>query len=160
MRLPTFTLNRLSAGGWYIKSYGDGREVKRQVLDCTGSRSLKSARRRLRCMGRLLLTRGNSNIRQHPGVTKQPSLGTALLAPNGDRPRKGGPIKACLALTWLASRGQRASHQCGKKQLKRTLVLRKKYEFIKCRIFFSNEHSKFEQKWIIHSRDMIFQSFH
>ena len=36
-------------------------------------------------------------------------LGTALLAPQGDEPRKGGLNKACLTLTWLASRRQRAS---------------------------------------------------
>ena len=44
--------------------------------------------------------------------------------------------------------------------LKEHCTQKKKNEFIKCRIFFSNKHSKFGQKWIIHSRDMIFQSFH
>ena len=41
---------------------------------------------------------------------------------------------------------------------KRTLYSEKNMN--SCRIFFSNEHSKFGQKLIIHSRDMIFESFH
>ena len=40
---------------------------------------------------------------------------TALLAPHGDGPRKGGLNKGCLTPTWLASRGQRASLPSGKK---------------------------------------------
>ena len=42
-------------------------------------------------------------------ATKQPSLGTALLAPHGDGARKCGLNKTCLTPTWLDSRGQRAS---------------------------------------------------
>ena len=46
----------------------------------------------------------------------QPSLlGTSLLAPHRDGPRKGGLNKACLTPTWLASRGQWASLPSGKK---------------------------------------------
>ena len=52
-------------------------------------------------------------------ATKQPSLGTALLAPNGNTPRKGGLNKTCLNLTWLASRGQRASLPSSKKKKQR-----------------------------------------
>ena len=48
-------------------------------------------------------------------ATKQPSLGTALLVPHGDGPRKGGLSKVCLSPTWCASRGQRASLPNGKK---------------------------------------------
>ena len=43
------------------------------------------------------------------------SPGTALLAPHGDGPTKGGLNNACLTPTWLASRGQRASLPSGKK---------------------------------------------
>ena len=39
----------------------------------------------------------------------------ALLAPNGDGPRKDGSNNACLNSTWLASRGKRASLSSGKK---------------------------------------------
>ena len=42
-------------------------------------------------------------------------MGTALLAPHGDGPRKGGLSKACLTITWLASRCQRAPLPSGKK---------------------------------------------
>ena len=48
-------------------------------------------------------------------ATKQPSLGTALLAPHRDKPRKGGLNKACLTLTWLASCGQWASFPSSEK---------------------------------------------
>ena len=43
------------------------------------------------------------------------SPGTALLAPHGDGPTKGGLNNACLTPTWLASRGQRTSLPSGKK---------------------------------------------
>ena len=43
------------------------------------------------------------------------SPGTALLAPHGDGPTKGGLNNACLTPTWLSSRGQRASLPSGKK---------------------------------------------
>ena len=43
------------------------------------------------------------------------SPGTALLAPHGDGPRKGGLNKAFLTPTWLASRGQQASLSSGTK---------------------------------------------
>ena len=59
-------------------------------------------------------------------MTKQPSLGTALLAPHGDGPRKGGLNKACLTPTWLASHGQQASllsHKKNKRK-KRTANLK------------------------------------
>ena len=55
-------------------------------------------------------------------MTKQPSLGTALLAPHGDGPRKGGLNKAHLHPTQLASRGQRASSQAVEK-LQRLVAL-------------------------------------
>ena len=48
-------------------------------------------------------------------LTKQPSFGTALVAPHGDGPRKGGLNKACLTPTWLASRGKWASLLSSKK---------------------------------------------
>ena len=87
---------------------------KRQVLDGTGSPCLNSACRRLSCIGLL-----SADLRQqrHSAalwMTKQPSLGTALLVPHGDRPRKGGLNRACLTPTWLASRGQQASLPSGK----------------------------------------------
>ena len=88
---------------------------KRQVLDGTGSRNFNSACRRLSCIGRLSV---DLRPQQHSAalwVNKQPSLGTALLATQGDGPRKGGPNKACLTPTWLASRGQRASLPSGRK---------------------------------------------
>ena len=50
--------------------------------------------------------------------TKQPSLGTALLAPHGDGPRKSGLNKACLTLIWLASCGQSAYLLSSKKTTK------------------------------------------
>ena len=49
---------------------------------------------------------------QHPAAfcaTKQPFLGTALLAPHGDGHGKGDLNIACLTPTWLASRGHRES---------------------------------------------------
>ena len=92
---------------------------KRQVLDGTGSLSLSSTCRRLRCIGGL-----SDDLRQQQHsaalwATKQPSLGRALLAPHGDGPRKGSLNKACLILTWLASRSQRASLLSGKKNNER-----------------------------------------
>ena len=87
----------------------------RQVLDGFGSRSLNSAGRRLSCIGRLSV---DLRQQQHSAAllaTKQPSLGTALLAPHGDIPRKGGVNKACFTPTWLANRGQWASLPSGKK---------------------------------------------
>ncbi|WP_419594855.1 hypothetical protein, partial [Thiolapillus sp.] len=59
-------------------------------------------------------------------ATKQPSLGTALLAPHGDGPRKGGLNKACLTPTWLASRGQRASLPSGKKNERKKIAEERK----------------------------------
>ena len=88
---------------------------KRQILDGTGSRSLNSACKRLTCIGRLSV---NLRQQQHSAAlwaTKQPSLGTAVLAPHGDRPRKGCLNKACLIPIWLASRCQRASLPGSKK---------------------------------------------
>ena len=87
---------------------------KRQVLDGTGSRSLNSACRRLSCIGRLSVDLRQQQHSAALWATKQPSLGTALLAPHGDEPRNGGLNKACLTPTWLASRGQRASLPSGK----------------------------------------------
>ena len=91
---------------------------KRRVLDGTGSRSLNSACRRLSCIGRLSLV--DLRQQQHSAAywaTKQPSLGTTLLAPHGDGSREGGLNKAYLTPTWLASRGQRASLPSGKKNV-------------------------------------------
>ena len=72
---------------------------KQQVLDGTGSHSLNSACGWLSCIGRLSV---ELRQQQHSAVlwaTKQPSLGTALLAPHADRPRKGGLNKARLTPT-------------------------------------------------------------
>ena len=70
--------------------------------------------------GSVVLVRLSVDLRQQQHsaalwATKQPSSGTALLAPQGDGPRKGGLNEACLTPTLLASRGQRASLQSGKK---------------------------------------------
>ena len=97
------------------KPCSDGEEVKRQVQDGTGSRSLSSACRQLSCIGRLSVDLRQQQHLAALWATKQPSLGTALFAPHGDRPRKRGLNKACLTLTWLASHGQRASFPSGKK---------------------------------------------
>ena len=88
---------------------------KRQVLDATGSRSLNPACRRLSCIGRLSVDLRQQQHSAALWVTKQPSLGTALLAPHGDGPRKDGLNKACLTPAWLASRGQRAPLPSGKR---------------------------------------------
>ena len=99
---------------------------KRQVLDATGSRSLVSTCRRLSCIGRLSVDLRQQQHLAALWVTKQPSLGTALLAPHGDGPREGGLNKACLTPTWLASRGQWASLPSGKKnkRKKKTATLK------------------------------------
>ena len=78
---------------------------KRQVLDGTGSRSLNSACGRLSSTGRLSVDLRQQQHLKALWATKQPSLGTALLAPHGDGPRKDGLNKDCLTLTRLASRG-------------------------------------------------------
>ena len=70
-------------------------------------------------MGRVLMIGKTAAWGSILEMTKQPSLGTALLAPNGEGPRKGGLKKAFLILTRLASCGQRASHQSGRKQMKK-----------------------------------------
>ena len=88
---------------------------KRQRLDGTGSRSLNSACRRLSCIGRLSVDLGQQQHSAALWATKQPSLGTALLASHGDGPRKDGLNETCLTPTWLSSRGQRASLPSGKK---------------------------------------------
>ena len=87
---------------------------KRQVLDGTGSRNFNSACRQLSCIDRLSVDLRQQQHLAALWATKQSSLGTALLAPHGDGPRKGGLNKACLTPTWLASRGQRASLPSGK----------------------------------------------
>ena len=97
----------------------DGEEAKQQVLHGTGSRSLNSARGRLSCTDRLSVDLRQQQHLAALRVTKQPSLGTALLASRGDGPRKGGLNKACLILTWLVSRGQPASLPSGKKNERR-----------------------------------------
>ena len=79
---------------------------KPQVLDGTGSRSLNSACRRLSCIGRLSVDLRQQQHSAALWTTQQPSSGRALLAPHGSGPRKGGLNKACLTLTWLASRGK------------------------------------------------------
>ena len=61
-------------------------------------------------IGRPMLTRRRQHRPAAPCTTKQPYLGTALLAPHGEGPRKGGLKKARLHPTQLASRGQRASY--------------------------------------------------
>ena len=60
-------------------------------------------------MGRLLLTWRRQQHPAAPWTSKQPYSGTALLAPHGEGPRKGGLTKARLRFSRLASRGQRAS---------------------------------------------------
>ena len=52
---------------------------KRQVLDGTGSRSLSSVCRRLSSIGRLSVDLRQQQHSAALWVTKQPSLGTALL---------------------------------------------------------------------------------
>ena len=88
---------------------------KQQVLGGIGSRSPNSACRRLSFIGHLSVDLRQQQHSAALWATKQPSLGTALLALYGDGPRKGGLNKACLTLTWLASCGPRASLPGGKK---------------------------------------------
>ena len=90
---------------------------KRQVQDGTGSRSLNSACKRLSCIGHLSVDLRQQQRSAALWATKQPSLGTALLAPHGDGPTKGGLNKACL--TWLASSGSWASLPSSKKKSER-----------------------------------------
>ena len=93
--------------------------------DGTRSCSLNSACRWLSCIGRLSVDLRQQQHSAALWATKQPSLGTALLAKHGDGAREGGPNKACLTLTWLASRGQRASLPSGKKnERKKTASLK------------------------------------
>ena len=92
---------------------------KQQVLGGIGSHNPNCACRRLSCIGRLSVDLRQQQHSAALWATKQPSLGTALLAPHGDGPRKGGLNKACLAFTWLASRGQRACLPAGKKHEKK-----------------------------------------
>ena len=99
---------------------------KRQVLDGTGSRSLNTACRRRSCIGRLSVELRQQQHSAALWATKQPSLGTALLAPHGDGPRKGGLNKAYLTLTWLASRSQRASLPRGKKNKRKKKTVKLK----------------------------------
>ena len=101
------------------KSYSDEEEAKTTGTRWTGNRSLNSACRRLSCIGRLSVDLRQQQHSAALWATKQPSLGTALFAPRGDGPRKGGLNKACLGLTWLASRGQRVSPPSGKKNNER-----------------------------------------
>ena len=82
------------------------RRRKQQALDGTGNHSLNSACRRLGCIGHLFVDPRQKQHLAAPWVAKQPSLGTALLVPHGDGPRKGGLNRACLTLTWLASHSQ------------------------------------------------------
>ena len=88
---------------------------KRQALDGTGSHSLKSAYRQHSCIGCLSVDLRQQQNSAALWVTKQLSLGTALLVPNGDEPRKNGVNKACLTLTWLVSCGQWTSLPDGHK---------------------------------------------
>ena len=88
---------------------------KRQALDDTGSYGLNSACRRPSCISLLSVDLRKQQHSSAHWATKQPSLGTALLAPYEDGPRKGGINKVCLTLTWLASCGERASLPSGKK---------------------------------------------
>ena len=78
-----------------------GKRRKRQVLDGTG--------RRLSCIGRFSVDLRQQQHSAALWATKQPSLGTALLAPHGDGHGKGDLNIACLTPTWLASRGHRES---------------------------------------------------
>ena len=102
------------------------RRPKRQVQDGTGSHSLNSACRWLSSIGRLSFDLRQQQHSAALWATKQLSLGTALLAPHGDRPGEGGLNKACLTLIWLARRSQRASLSSSKKneRKKKTLNLK------------------------------------
>ena len=72
---------------------------KQQVLGGIGSRSPNSACRRLSFIGHLSVDLRQQQHSAALWATKQPSLGTALLAPHGDGPKKGGLNKACLIHT-------------------------------------------------------------
>ena len=77
----------------------DGKGVKRQVKDVTGSRNPNPACRRFR----ILVIWCWPQITASPGSTLN-KQGTALLAPQGEGPRKGGLSEACLSsLSWLAA---------------------------------------------------------
>ena len=114
---------------------------KRQVLNGTGSCSLNSACRWLSCNG---CSSGDLRQQQHSAAlwaTKQPSLGTALLAPHGDGSKKDGLNKACLTLTWLVScRQQGASLLSGKKNKRKTKTASLKVAFWKFRIMQNSEY--------------------
>ena len=89
---------------------------KRQVLCGTGIRSLDSACRQLSCIDRLSVDQRQQQYSLALWASKQPSLGTTLLAPHRDGARKGGLNKSCLTPTRLAIRGQRASLPSGTKK--------------------------------------------
>ena len=65
------------------------------LADGTRSRSLNSACRRLCCIDHLSVDLGQQQHSAALWASKQPSLGTTLLVPHGDVPRKGGLNKAC-----------------------------------------------------------------
>ena len=115
---------------------------KRQVLNDTGSRSLNCACRRLRCIGCLSVELIQQQHSAALLATKQPSLGTALLAPHGDGPRKGGLNKACLTPTWLASRGPRASLPSGKKNERKKKTANLKVAFWNVRTIMQDSEDR------------------
>ena len=83
---------------------------KRRILQVLGGIEVPVSNldvRRLSCIGHLSVDLRQQQHLAAFWVTKKPSLGTALLAPHGDGPRKGGLNRARLILTWLASHGQR-----------------------------------------------------
>ena len=107
-------MSTFSAGGKESPTLMEKRQ-KQQVLDGTGSCSLNSACRWLSCKGRLPVDLRQQQHSEALWATMQPSLGTALLDPHGDGPRKGGLNKACLTPTSFANRIQQASLPSGKK---------------------------------------------
>ena len=63
---------------------------------CHWKPQFQSCMQAVQDIGRLLLTWRQQHHSAASCTTKQPSLGIALLAPHGERPRKGGLNKACF----------------------------------------------------------------
>ena len=104
------------------KSCSDGKGAKTAGGRCHWKPQSQSCMQAVQDIGRLMLTWRRQHHSAAPWMTKQPSLGIALLAPNGEGPRKGGLNKAHLFHTQLACRSQRASSHAAEIQLKRKNV--------------------------------------
>ena len=91
------------------KSCSDGKGAKTAGGRCHWKPQSQSCMQTVQDIGRLMLIWRRQHHSAAPWMTKQPSLGIALLAPNGQGPRKGGLNKARLFHTQLACRSQRAS---------------------------------------------------